>query len=275
MASDLAVRLTALLFAESSHFITTLECTGFAPSTISQLAYPSDEFLHWGRHLLSVLRLDFNVVFLGLYWVYNLHQSDRNQLTTFQTKQHLLLTGLMLADKFSKDKPYAPQAWVRGAGTLSPKCIMALEFMFLDHVDYKLYVSPAQWCEWQRKLTIFAGYFESGRRRPQLPRSLWPFSAPLSSGGHAGNANAMLHIHGAYQHGHQPSRPSKADNVNSANGPKRSRAVASPGDCSPRRSKSTKIALTPAGRLSSPPTNQDGASTAYPRPTTGDLPLKK
>ncbi|KAF2863180.1 hypothetical protein K470DRAFT_262301 [Piedraia hortae CBS 480.64] len=199
MASDLAVRLMALLFTKSSQFITTLGCTGIASSTISPMAYPSNEFLHWGRRLLCIIPLDFNVVSFCLYWIHRLHQSDQGQLAGFHSKRYLLLTGLTLADKFLNDVPYAPQAWVSGSGTLSPQGIMALEFKFLKLVNYSLYVSPDQWSAWERKLNMFAGYFGPGNPPPQLPWPPWSPMGPSSSSSNAASLDVMLPNDGAYQ----------------------------------------------------------------------------
>ena len=83
-----------------------------------------------------------------------------------QNAQHQLIVGIMLANKYTEDRPHSNAAWSRITG-LPAETVNRLEASFLRVLGHKLFVEEAEFKEWMLVLSRLLNWI------PEQQRHVW------------------------------------------------------------------------------------------------------
>lgn len=124
------------------------------------------------RRIASSTRLTATAYILGLKLVHCyktlVHGRAAPPASAITNHYHLVIVGLMLANKYTEDRPYPNKSWSSIYG-LDLSHINRLEAEFLRTLEHRMYIEEEEFKEWTLCLSRLCGWMPAHAREAQAP----------------------------------------------------------------------------------------------------------
>lgn len=111
-------------------------------------------FLRYTLHLVKAASLSPRILVLALFYIFRFRERCPDPFIGAPTSEaRLLVTALMIADKYENDVSYANSTWAK-VSNIPAQELRKMETEFLLGIDFQLHLTPGEWNQ-------FCGYLSA------------------------------------------------------------------------------------------------------------------